>query len=462
MTKPKFPPSVLVADDDDIVRKLIGYQFEQAGIKCELFESGNELLKVVNEDTLVCLLDLQMPGKNGLECLETIKAEYAQVEVIMLTSVNKAAEAIQAVRSGAYDYLTKPFDPNELIQVIRKAMLLSRNRKENQELRDSLGEPGVQLDILGESQAMLRIKQMIQRIGPTENTVLLTGESGTGKTLIAHSIHAHSQRAKGPFISVSCPSLPSELLESEMFGHEKGSFSGATKRRLGRAELAKGGTLFLDEIGEMPLSLQAKLLTFLQERTFFRVGGESPITSDVRIIAATNQNLEEMVAKGVFREDLFFRLNVLPLEMPPLRIRLDDIPMFVDYFLARSAAIEAKEVPDVDDAVYEKLKQYNWPGNIRELENTVVRAYTLRKNEQKLGQEDLSLNLSLVPQGHMQTDESSVGMANLAGHSLAEIEKTALEQTLERCNNNRSAAARMLGIAEKSIYNKMKKFGVTT
>ena len=462
MTKPKFPPSVLVADDDDIVRKLIGYQFEQAGIKCELFESGNELLKVVNEDTLVCLLDLQMPGKNGLECLETIKAEYAQVEVIMLTSVNKAAEAIQAVRSGAYDYLTKPFDPNELIQVIRKAMLLSRNRKENQELRDSLGEPGVQLDILGESQAMLRIKQMIQRIGPTENTVLLTGESGTGKTLIAHSIHAHSQRAKGPFISVSCPSLPSELLESEMFGHEKGSFSGATKRRLGRAELAKGGTLFLDEIGEMPLSLQAKLLTFLQERTFFRVGGESPITSDVRIIAATNQNLEEMVAKGVFREDLFFRLNVLPLEMPPLRIRLDDIPMFVDYFLARSAASEAKEVPDVDDAVYEKLKQYNWPGNIRELENTVVRAYTLRRNEQKLGQEDLSLNLSLVPQGHMQTDESSVGMANLAGHSLAEIEKTALEQTLERCNNNRSAAARMLGIAEKSIYNKMKKFGVTT
>ena len=462
MTKPKFPPSVLVADDDDIVRKLIGYQFEQAGIKCELFESGNELLKVVNEDTLVCLLDLQMPGKNGLECLETIKAEYAQVEVIMLTSVNKAAEAIQAVRSGAYDYLTKPFDPNELIQVIRKAMLLSRNRKENQELRDSLGEPGVQLDILGESQAMLRIKQMIQRIGPTENIVLLTGESGTGKTLIAHSIHAHSQRAKGPFISVSCPSLPSELLESEMFGHEKGSFSGATKRRLGRAELAKGGTLFLDEIGEMPLSLQAKLLTFLQERTFFRVGGESPITSDVRIIAATNQNLEEMVAKGVFREDLFFRLNVLPLEMPPLRIRLDDIPMFVDYFLARSAAIEAKEVPDVDDAVYEKLKQHNWPGNIRELENTVVRAYTLRKNEQKLGQEDLSLNLSLVPQGHMQTDDSSVGMANLAGHSLAEIEKTALEQTLERCNNNRSAAARMLGIAEKSIYNKMKKFGVTT
>jgi len=462
MTKPKFPPSVLVADDDDIVRKLIGYQFEQAGIKCELFESGNELLKVVNEDTLVCLLDLQMPGKNGLECLETIKAEYAQVEVIMLTSVNKAAEAIQAVRAGAYDYLTKPFDPNELIQVIRKAMLLSRNRKENQELRDSLGEPGVQLDILGESQAMLRIKQMIQRIGPTENTVLLTGESGTGKTLIAHSIHAHSQRAKGPFISVSCPSLPSELLESEMFGHEKGSFSGATKRRLGRAELAKGGTLFLDEIGEMPLSLQAKLLTFLQERTFFRVGGESPITSDVRIIAATNQNLEEMVAKGVFREDLFFRLNVLPLEMPPLRIRLDDIPMFVDYFLARSAAIEAKEVPDVDDAVYEKLKQHNWPGNIRELENTVVRAYTLRKNEQKLGQEDLSLNLSLVPQGHMQTDDSSVGMANLAGHSLAEIEKTALEQTLERCNNNRSAAARMLGIAEKSIYNKMKKFGVTT
>jgi len=462
MTKPKIPPSVLVADDDDIVRKLIGYQFEQAGIKCELFESGNELLKVVNEDTLVCLLDLQMPGKNGLECLETIKAEYAQVEVIMLTSVNKAAEAIQAVRSGAYDYLTKPFDPNELIQVIRKAMLLSRNRKENQELRDSLGEPGVQLDILGESQAMLRIKQMIQRIGPTENTVLLTGESGTGKTLIAHSIHAHSQRAKGPFISVSCPSLPSELLESEMFGHEKGSFSGATKRRLGRAELAKGGTLFLDEIGEMPLSLQAKLLTFLQERTFFRVGGESPITSDVRIIAATNQNLEEMVAKGVFREDLFFRLNVLPLEMPPLRIRLDDIPMFVDYFLARSAASEAKEVPDVDDAVYEKLKQYNWPGNIRELENTVVRAYTLRRNEQKLGQEDLSFNLSLVPQGHMQTDESSVGMANLAGHSLAEIEKTALEQTLERCNNNRSAAARMLGIAEKSIYNKMKKFGVTT
>lgn len=454
--------TLLVADDDSVVGKLISYQFEQAGLYCDLFESGEDLLKVVSEDTQACLLDLQMPGKNGIECMKLIKNEFPHVEVVILTNVNEAAEALEAVRSGAFDYLTKPFDPDELIRTVRKAMRLSRNQRENRELRNSLSEPSMQVDLLGESDVMKELKKVVSRIAQSENTVLLTGESGTGKTLLAHAIHVGSARATGPFVTVSCPSLPGDLLESEMFGHEKGAFSGANQRRLGRAELAKGGTLFLDEIGDMSPSLQAKLLTFLQDKSFYRVGGEKPISSDVRIIAATNQDLEARIQTGQFREDLFFRLNVLPLEMPPLRNRLSDIPALVEHFLNRLSASEKASPPFVDPDVSDYLKAYQWPGNIRELENVIIRAYTFREKESELSRGDITLGAeagrSLSNEPSPSSDIRSLDQ--MAGMTLAEMEKIAIENTLKHFDNNKSLAAKTLGIAEKSIYNKMKKHGL--
>ncbi len=465
MCSQKKSANLLVADDDVVIRKLIEYNFESAGLFCSIFQDGDELLEHLSEDTQACLLDLKMPGKDGFECLKHIKKNFPQVEVVILTNVNKAAEALDAVRSGAFDYITKPFDPGELIRVVRRALKLGGQQKENLELRGNLTNSVSKKEILGESPAIKRVNKLIDRIAPTNNTVLLTGESGTGKTLIAHSIHLHSNRSKGPFVAVSCPSLPADLLESEMFGHEKGAFSGALQKRLGRAELANGGTLFLDEIGEMHLSLQAKLLTFLQEKTFFRVGGEKSIKSDVRIITATNKNLEQQVKEKAFREDLFFRLNVIPLEMPPLRERKEDIPVLIKIFLETCSQQENCQIPTIAQEVIKMLQQQPWTGNIRELENCVIRAFTLRTHEDHLQSNDFSFSGQTL--GSDENPKHSAlqkedDLIQFSGLSLAEIEKRVIQATLESCNHNKNEAARILGIAEKSIYNKIKKHGVDT
>jgi DNA-binding NtrC family response regulator len=456
MTRKRKRPNLLVADDDYILRRLIGHTFSRAGLSHEVFESGDQLIEAIGEETRACVLDLQMPGRDGMECLRWIRENRPDIEVVILTNVNQAGEAIEAIRAGAFDYITKPFDPDEFVNTVRKAIKMSSQEHENLDLRHTLTEPGMEVDVLGDSEAMERVKKLVRRIGPSENIALLTGESGTGKTLLARTIHACSNRADGPFISVSCPSLPGELLESEMFGHERGAFSGANNRRLGRAELADGGTLFLDEIGDMALSLQPKLLTFIQEKAFYRVGGEELLHSNVRIIAATNQDLEQRVREGTFREDLFFRLNVLPVMMPPLRERKSDIPLLVRHFVKRATAGDGDGVPAIDPGVYTRLSELAWSGNIRELENAVVRACTLREDPKTLAADDFSL-LS----GSPDTESGSDGSQGFpVGKSLAEIEKLALQQTLALCNNNKAEVARVLGIAEKSVYNKMHKHGL--
>jgi len=459
MAKGKKVSSLLVADDDGVVIKLIRYSFEQAGLFCDAFESGDKLLEVVNEETQACVLDLNMPGTDGLRCLKRIRKRFPHVEVVILSTVNQAAEAVEAVRAGAFDYLTKPFDPPELIKSVRKAMQLSRQQRENADLRSSLSESLREPRLLGSSASMKRVMETLSKYAVSDRAVLFTGESGTGKTLLARALHAQSRRREGPFVSVSCPSLPGELLESEMFGHEKGAFSGATRRRLGRAELADGGTLFLDEIGEMSLDLQSKLLTFLQDKSFFRLGGERSLTSDSRIVAATNQDLQARVREGLFREDLYFRLNVLPLEVPPLRARKGDIAILAADFIERNAVCDGFEPPVVEVGVFDLLDEYSWPGNIRELENSVARAYALRQRPDRMQMRDFQQLLKQAD-GAAPPPESGGGGYELARKTLAKIERDAICATLDACGGNKSEAARELGIAEKSIYNKIKRHGL--
>ena len=440
---------LLVADDDPITRQVIKHGFDSVGLTAAYFENGDDLLAGFNDSVEACLLDIQMPGTNGLDCLKRIKKDFPQVEVIMLTSLNQATEALEAVRLGAFDYITKPFDLKELTNRVSNAMAYCRSQRERDVLKNSLSEPQLKSPALGQSPAMQQVHELVQRIALTANSVLLTGESGTGKTLLARSIHTSSPRAEGPFISVSCPCLPGELLESEMFGHEKGAFTGATSQRVGRVQLAEGGTLFLDEIGEISLALQTKLLTFLQDKTYFRIGGEQSLVSDVRIVAATNQDLQQRVQAGLFREDLFYRLNVLPIEMPRLTARVEDIPMLVNQFVHRFAAENKQVVPTITPEYLIQLQQMPWPGNVRELENAIIRSMTLRVDPECLSVGDLMGMPAPVP-----------SLATLGGLSLAEIERRAIVETLELCGQRKAEAARVLGIAEKSVYNKMRRHGL--
>ncbi len=445
-------PSILAADDDVVVQRLVAHSFESAGLFVNVYESGKSLLEKINEDTLVCVVDLVMPEVSGMDCLRTIKRKFPKTEVVILTNVNDANKAIDAMRQGAFDYITKPFDPDELCLSVRKAMQLAKANRENEGLREAVNSSPTKSPVIGEAPSIARILKIGDRIAKSKNSVLINGESGTGKGVMARYLHSISDRADKPFITVSCPSLPKDLLESEMFGHEKGAFSGAIQKRLGKVELAHGGTLFLDEIGEMSLDLQPKFLSFIQERTFYRVGGEKQHEADVRIIAATNRDLQKMSQEGGFREDLYFRLNVLPITMPPLRERANDTLLLAQHFLERAAKREGCPPPTIAAQTAAKLSDYHWPGNVRELENVIERAFTLREEEDSIQPSDLSAELQ---NGDNNASERPL---SLAGKTLSEIERIAIEQTLERCKGNKAETARMLGISEKSIYNKMKRF----
>lgn len=456
MPRKATKPTLIAADDDIVVRRLIGHAFEKAGLKIDLVEEGQALLDAVDDSISVVLVDLNMPKVNGMECLRSIKKEFPFIEVIILTHVNEAKDALEAMKEGAFDYITKPFDPEELCLSARKAMQLSKSRQENEQLKTSVAFSQSSGDVVGSSEAMKKIFKLANRMAVSDNTVLLGGESGTGKGVMARKIHNASPRAGGPFISVSCPSLPKNLIESELFGHEKGAFSGAIQRRLGKVELAKGGTLFLDEIGELPLDLQPKLLTFLQDKAFFRVGGEREMEADVRIIAATNCDLEAMSKEGSFREDLYFRLNVLPVVMPPLRERAEDAWLLAQYFLGRAVESVKGDSVAFTTAAESAIKSYSWPGNVREIENAIERAFTLREDDAYLDIGDLPTQVREDSRREAPIDTPVVS-ESLAGKTLKQIEKRAIEETLEFCKGNKAETARMLGITEKSIYNKLKR-----
>ena len=445
---------ILLADDDPALRRVIQFKLKQRGYEVTLAENGTQALEKLKESQFDLLLsDMKMPGINGIDLLEQAKALRPALEVILITAYATVSQAVEAVKLGAFDYLTKPFEDDELFVALDKALKFRRLEDENKELRGRLHGRDYLSNIVGVSDKFKSLMAMVQKVAPTDATILLTGESGTGKEVIARAIHFTSNRADRDFVAVNCAAIPRDLIESELFGHVKGAFTGAVKDKKGKFELADGGTLLLDEISELETELQAKLLRVIQERVVEPVGSERKIEVDVRLLAATNVDLKERVASGRFRDDLYYRLNVIPLHIPSLRERQDDIPALVQAFLEKFARGEAvKTTPRLMDA----FEHHDWPGNIRELENLIERMVILRHGN-KLDITDLPEDFGQAARAaSAETDSTRSG--NLTFH---EAEKKLVIDALNKCGWNRSRAAEYLKIPRHVLIYRMKKYSIT-
>jgi len=418
--------------------------------------NGERALQVLEEESIDAILtDLKMPHMNGLELLHAVQRRQLQIPVILLTAHGTIGGAVEALKQGAFDYLTKPFDPDEIQQIVSKAVRTYALQKQEARVGDPRNPEKL---LLGESPRLREVKRVIERVARTPATVLITGESGTGKELVARSLHLQSARSDAAFVKINCAAIPEGLLESELFGHEKGAFTGAARRKLGRFELAHGGTLFLDEIGEMPLASQPKLLRVLQDGRFYHVGGTHTIEVDVRLIAATNRDLEREVRKGRFREDLFYRLNVLPIRLPPLRERREDIPVLARSFAARFG-IQHRGVACILESDAETvLCGYDWPGNIRELENAIERAVLLAEDTVLRARD---LPGEMVPQGKRGTPATqSALLRDRVRTETRRIEREAIEEALRITAGNVTQAARRLGLSRRGLQLKMKELDI--
>ena len=444
----------MIADDADIVRSTLQEVLGDAGYHLVIAEDGNQAIQRLSEEVDVALLDLDMPGPGGLDCLRHITAHWPAIETVVVTGSTEITHAVEAMKNGAFDYVTKPVNFDELLEVVSRAVGQVRIKSENRQLREAMSAPPMKVRFIGESQPAREVLSRVKKVAGLDSTVLISGESDVGKGLLARLIHSGSPRRNGPFVTVSCTALPRELVEAELFGHEKGSFTGAHERRPGRVEMAENGTPFLDEIGDMPINLQPKLLSFLQERTFLRIGGQHESSVNVGIVAATHQDLPALCREKRFREDLFFRLNVLPIDCPPLRERREDIPLLIDFLLKRIAESRGQLPVELKEEAIQALTSHDWPGNVRELENALERS-TAFMESRMLGLQDLPPEVTSLESADGTT------LSSLAGLSLAEIEKTALLQTLRLSKGNKARAARYLGISEKSIYDKMKRLGIS-
>ena len=449
--------TVLVVDDDDAHRGMLRMMLKSWGYTVEEAADGDEAVEKVHAKAFDAVLtDVRMGKVNGIEAMKQILSYNPSLPVILMTAYSSVETAVDALRIGAYDYLIKPLDFDALKETLNKAIEHSRLGVENRELRRQFSEENASTEILGRSPAITSMLSMIRTVAPTEATVLITGESGTGKELVARALHAQSLRKDEPLVTVNCAALAETLLESELFGHEKGAFTGADKRREGRFKQADRGTLFLDEIGEMPIGVQAKLLRALQQGEIQRVGSDKSEHVDVRVIAATNRDLRKEVEERRFREDLYFRLNVISLEVPPLRQRKEDIPLLAAHFLSHYAERNHKNVKGFSAQCMDMLLHYDWPGNVRELQNAVERAVILCTGEYVTGPE-LPVNIAKLAAEALpkSTDISSP----LAGLPLEEVERRAIEETLRETGDNKSAAARKLGITRATLHKKLRKYG---
>lgn len=442
--------TILVVDDDADMRELAHDILKDRGHQVATAGSGEEALKcLAEEDYAVVLTDLRMKGMQGIELLTQIKRDYPDINVILMTAFGSVETAVEAMKHDASDYLTKPVKKDELVRVVERVLRETALRREVNRLRKEVHKEYSFHQILGKSKAIQAVFELIRRVADSPTNVLITGESGTGKELVAKAIHYNSSRKEAPFVPVNCAAIPEQLLESELFGHMRGSFTDAKADKRGLFEEAQKGTLFLDEISELPLMLQAKILRAIQEREIRRVGATKPVSVDVRIIAATNLNLSEEVKNKRFREDLYYRLNVIELKLPPLRERLEDIPLLVAAFLKKCSEAGRKEVKGVSESALAMLMDYPWPGNVRELENVIERAVTLSRGE-KISPDDLPQAVQGARGDRRVLDEAAEKSL-----PLHEIEKEYIKKILDKTGGNKYQAAHALGIDRKTLYRKL-------
>ena len=445
---------ILVVDDDRNVCRVLKDLLERAGFEVLTAPDVDAAVPILKQQDLdLIVTDLKMPGKSGMDLLSLCHEARPAVPVIMMTAYADVEAAVTAMKKGAYDFITKPFDENELLNVAKKAFGESKKNKELLSSYFDEASPFI-TEIIGKTPVIQQVLRMAQKIARTDSTVLITGETGVGKELIARAIHSASQRKSHPFVKVNCAAIPDTLLESELFGHEKGAFTGAVTNKPGRFEIAHQGTLFLDEIGEIPLHLQTKLLSVLQDKSFERLGGVKTMKVDVRIITATNQDLSSAVQSGTFRSDLFYRLNVVPIHVPPLRERKDDLIPLLNYLLDKFASKYGKKIGAISPEVMATFINYDWPGNIRELENVMERMVVMSETD--------SLSLDQVPpeiRGVVSTTEASTLKEKI--ETLSQVtEKQMIIDALNKTHQNRTQAAKLLGISRRTLQNKIKEYGL--
>ncbi len=445
-------PSILIVEDEAKMLRLLQLRLTEDGFTTHTAADAEAGLKLVHPGAIdLVITDLKLPGMNGLEFLRAVKRVDAAIPVVVMTAYGSVETAVEAMKAGASDYLLKPFSLDEMSLVVNKELATRRLQDENRSLREALGQRYSLQNIVVRSPKMQEVLSTVERVAATNSTVLLGGESGVGKDLIARSIHERSRRHAGPFIKINCTAIPENLLESELFGYEKGAFTGASTSKPGKFELADKGTIFLDEIGDVPPSIQVKLLRVLQEREFERLGGTKTLKVDVRLVAATNRNLRAALEQGTFREDLYYRLNVVPIDIPPLRERKEDIPGLVDHFIARFGRQSSKQITGITPAGMQHLINFHWPGNVRELENIIERAAALASGP-VLDVADLYLDVAPPAAGsaHAFLPE---------GMTLEQWEDEMIREALRRADGNKSQAARLLGLSRNALRYRLSKIG---
>jgi DNA-binding NtrC family response regulator len=445
-------PAILIVEDEAKMRRLLELNLGEQGFTTHAVANAEAGLKLLGQERIdLVVTDFRLPGMNGLEFLQAIKRANASLPVVMMTAYGSVESAVEAMKMGASDYVLKPFSLEEMTLVVRKELDAHNLREENRSLREALGQRYQYKNIIARSDKMQAVLAMVERVAPTNATVLLGGESGVGKDLVARAIHEHSNRKSGPFVKINSTAIPENLLESELFGYEKGAFSGATSSKPGKFELADKGTLFLDEIGDVPAATQVKLLRVLQEREFERLGGTKTLKIDVRLIAATNRDLRAALEEGSFREDLYYRLNVVAIDIPPLREHKQDIPELVQFFLQKFGGEAARPVKTITPAAMKLLAEFHWPGNVRELENVMQRAVTLACGE-VLDIDDIHLD-----RPHGASNSTPVLPP---GMTLEQWEQEIIREALRQANGNKSQAARALGLSRNALRYRLAQIGV--
>lgn len=450
-------PLILVIEDKDSMREMLSKTLEAEGYEVESVRDGEGGVERARDKKYdVVLADLKLPKMDGIEVLSSLKELDHDVAVILMTAYGTIEKAVEAMREGAFDFLTKPFDTDHLSVLIKRALENRRLVAENVLLREELGHNLGYAEIIGKCEKMQQVSALIQKVAPSDASVLLLGESGTGKELFARAIHSLSARRKGPYVAINCAAIPRELLENELFGSERGAYTGSVARKMGKFEIAQGGTIFLDEVGDLDIALQAKLLRVLQDRTFERLGGTKTITVDVRVIAASNADLKKTTEKKQFREDLFYRLSVFPITIPPLRERTEDVPELAGYFVKKYCSEMKKAKKSISKEAIALLEKYHWPGNVRELENTIERAIILCEGKKILPQH---LAIRIPTPNEIRLREGA-GLKEVGQYAQAEAERTLIIRVLNQVRGNKRKAAQALKIDYTTLFEKIKKYKI--